>query len=169
MLLSRDLMHEQSALCWLPGKTMHVETNFTLHSIWTNLMRSLGRHSLTSLGVALALLVGSVAAQVGTGASTSVVCNCGTEGDLTGANVQHSKTAKVFVNTESGRTDVGSHETGESGNAFTNQTVSPGKCKYVRYTFNCEQTPIQWICTVNSYTLDERDVTANDCASAPPE
>jgi hypothetical protein len=132
-------------------------------------MATLRRASFTSLGVALALLAGTVAAQVGTGASTSVVCNCNTEGDLTGATVQHSKTAKVYVNTESGRQDVGSHETGESGTAFTNQTVSPGKCKYVRYSFSCEQTSIQWICIVNSYTLAERDLTAEDCIPEPPE
>lgn len=125
-------------------------------------MRRLTRSSLAGLGIALVLLVGAAAADVGTGAGTAV-CNCAEEGNLTGANIPHSKTVKVFVNTESGRQDIGGHTTGETGTAFSGQTIAPGKCKYVRYSFVCESTPLQWICYVQSFTLAERDATAEDC------
>lgn len=66
------------------------------------------------------------------------MCNCAVEGDT-----PHTETVKVFVITEAGRNDIGEPATGETGTAFSNQTIAPGKRKYVKYSFECERTPLQ--------------------------
>ena len=86
-------------------------------------------------------------------------CNCG-DMDITGANIPHLGTTQVTL---TDGTDAGGQGTDLSGTAYSGQTIAPGKCKYVKYVFSCCKTGTLWVCTSQSFSLEERDTTEDDC------
>ena len=94
--------------------------------------------------------------------SGTAVCNCSTQ-QVGGANIPHVSSTLVTLRDGQG-TNAGSHGTGHTGTGFGGQTIDPGKCKYVQYSFACRKTSQdEWVCWVQSFSLAERDTTTADC------
>lgn len=75
----------------------------------------------------------ATAHEAGTGVGAGP-CNTGTTPD-TGVVVNHSKIVKVT--TTSGAVSNGGFLTGQSGAAYEDQTLAPGKCITIKYKFSC--------------------------------
>lgn len=124
---------------------------------------SLARAIRVAVFVALALGCTHVATAVcylGIGKSVSV-CNC-TDTAQTGANVPHSTEVEVST-VGSDPENVGSHSTGLSGTAFSNQTIPAHSCLFINYIFCCEPVGSTWVCLLQSFSMGSRATETNDC------
>lgn len=100
----------------------------------------------------------------GGGDGATATCNCDYENDLTGATVSHSAKVRVYVRVDGESEYAGTFDTDLTGDAASNQTIAPGECHYVRYSYICVPVLFLYECELpTSFTIAKRSVGFGDC------